>query len=263
MSFSALRTAFGTITRRALRNGVALPVFQSHTHQNGGQTNFTITPASGTVDTDLMILHGLARWDDASPGIFENSTTDWTQIDFHEDPATSNQSIAHYLFYRQFVTGDTTWSFNTPSLDSGFTIMRITGHDPAAPINAAIMGGALSETTTICPGVVTDINNCLMINLFGRSRVLSGSGITFPPGQTVINSTNFNNMQQAAGWEDFTVGGGTGTRTWMDTGHASERRNAAMILVAPIEGAASLLEFEATTDNLLLEDSSGVIELET
>jgi len=261
--FAAARSALGAIPSRALRIGSAFPVFQSHVHQNGGQTNFTITPPGGTVDGDLMILHGLARWDDISPGIFENTTTDWDVLDSHEDPATSNQSIAHFLFSRQFVTGDTTWSFNTPSANSGFTIMRITGHDPAAPINAVIMGGALSETTTVCPGVTTDITNCLLINLFGRSRVLSGSGITFPPeNDTVINSTNFTNMQQAAGWENFAAGGGTGTRTWQDTGHASERRNAAIIAIAPPEGENFFLELEGSTDNVLFEDGSGRLVLE-
>ncbi len=92
--------------------------------------------------------------------------------------------------------------------------------------------------------------------------VLSGSGITFPPGQTVINSTNYTNMQQAAGWEEFIPGGGTGTRTWMDGGHASERRNAAMILIAPSEIPSSFLLLEDGTNKLLFEDSSGVLLLE-
>jgi len=90
----------------------------------------------------------------------------------------------------------------------------------------------------------------------------SGEHVITPPGgsETVDHNAGHSGVTHAAAREPFAAGGGTGQRIW--TLSHNENNHGFLIAAAPIEVAPDKLELETTSDNLLFEDSSGVLLLE-
>ncbi len=260
MTFSAIRIASPAAKRRALLNGVALPVMQSFNTIHAGTNSFTVTKPSGTIDGDLLFLHATIYGANA----VTQGTGGWTEL-WGLSIVEGARSTAHYGYWRIVQSGDTSWVFNIAggNTDHATICYRVDGHDPATPVadsDTKSQSGTTSQI--IIPAIESAITNCLLLHLVAKSDVLSGT-ITPPGGaETVDHNDDQGNIQHLGAHEDFTAGGGTGTRTY-GMSHTVETNFGALVLVQPVAGDPDKLEFESTTDNLLFEDSSGVLLLET
>lgn len=262
MTFSAVRAAMGTVTRRALLNGLALPVIESflETASGADTNNFVMNKPSGVVEGDLLVT---VNWTSEND-ITYTKPSGWTQ-EFQVGQGPSNPLTCGTWWK---VAGGSepstyTWTGSTPSSQWG-TLVRISGFDPSNPINAI---SQVTASTTLA-AITTDRTNCLLLHSVVNAKNFSAQGdcnFTEPGGaETVQHCTSHGGT---SGWSDawaeepFVTGGGTGTRVWTPT-VAARTRVGYLIAISSIAGAASKLEFEASSDNLLLEDASGVLNLE-
>ncbi len=262
MTFSAARCALGAIPRRGLRSGVAVPTIVGVTSGNtfGNQI---ITPPAGSVG-DLIFVHLTRRNKGGSPEFEQVGGETFAELWNVSDVGIS--SSGHAGYWRIRTGSDTTYDFNEPGGDwAGHVCYAISGHDPTTPIIDWSMKFDGDGTSYIVPAVSGDITNCLLLQLGGAGGGLTGSLTAPTPNDGVDHASHrfgsVNGAIHAAVHENFTVGGGSGTRTW-GIGHSSETRFGAQIMIAPIEGGPFYLEQEGSADHILFEDDSGALVLE-
>ncbi len=278
MFAAALRTGFGTTPRRAIRNGIALPVLESITHvnQTSGSTSHVVTKPSGTVEGDWLIF-GAAMRSAAGALTAPGDTVPWNLI---ERGANGNGHQQFDIFQKFAGASEpASYDFTSPSSQvAGLFIARISGVDPTNPINARSFrnrdgaDGGTGDTSMKFVAITTDITNCLMLHIAGCSGFFTFSEPTYtgaPAGVTVTHFadgsvTGTSGMVHLLAEEPLVSVGGTGSRQWTGNNSAAgfNGRINQLIAVAPIEGPPDKLELEATADNLLFEDSSGVLLLE-
>ncbi len=260
MTFAAARVATATVNARGLRKGVRLPVMESFTLQeNGGLSTITIDLPAGVVDGDLLIVFEVndgTRTVAAQHGY----TRLWSKV---LSPGGTNAATHAFLKIASSEPSSRSWSLSG-SDKAAATQYRVSDHDATTPIadfdiDTPDSGGAIN-----IPAVTSDINNCLLFHVLGAGG--DGGGSFTPPGAGEIVDANADyggstGVEMATAHEAFPSGGGTGISVWTIS-NASQARTGGHIYIQPIEGNADLLELETTTDNLLLEDSSGTIALE-
>ena len=106
MTFAAARTATGAIIPRALELGTAIPVMESFNNSHDGGNSFTVSKPSGTVDSDLLLLHSTHYTNQ----VLDQVTGGWTAL-WQHIISDSSRSTSHHGFYRLVQPGDTTWDF--------------------------------------------------------------------------------------------------------------------------------------------------------
>ncbi len=274
MTFAAARVAHGVIARRAARIGVALPVLESSTHSDNasGDTSKLITKPSGTVQNDLLLA--VFSWDAIVTGVIAPSdAVPWIEV---HQTVTSNSHATAALFYK--IAGgaepsDYTFTWTNGQQIGGW-MGRFSGIDTANPINARSIvvkdgaDGGNFDVSFKFTGVVTDITNTLLVHAIATGA--QGGNTSFengPAAATIIvndNAGGTGGVTHLVATEPLTGAGGTGSRQWdgIDAASGVNGRINQLITITPIEGVPDKLEFEATTDNLLLEDGSGVLILE-
>lgn len=280
MTFAAARVAHGVIARRALRIGNALPVLESHTHAGiagvANETSRLIVKPTGTAENDLLLC--LVSLDGNGSLITFTPPADavpWIEL---EQGGSPNQLVFAGAWYK--VAGaaepsDYTWTWDQ-SQSIGMWMGRLSGFDTVNPINArswrsrdTAVGGTTDQDTFI-DAITTDITKTLLIHSLmvgGGSGLPSTPFISAPPDTTQSRNDTHGGTQgtgHCIATEPFLGGGGTGNRTWVidDANVGNRPRINQFIAIAPVEGVASKLELEATTDNILLEDGSGILLLE-
>lgn len=261
MTFAAARVAIATVNARGLTKGAAIPTIEATSQNDSGSisSNAIALRPTGTIDGDLIVV---LQGNDAlrtvtQPGGFTEL------FNFTRSNATNNHR--HTAWWKIASSEPSSWTFTISSPEHWDTfVFRISGHNPTTPIVDVDWTTDITGTTINIPAVTSGITNCLLLHslMGGGAQAATFVG----PGAGEVEDYNLTgdgsgNIMVAVAHETFGAGGGTGISTWTQ-GSPSESRSGAHIYIQPIAGPESLLELESTTDNLLFEDSSGVIILE-
>ncbi len=265
MSFSSLRVA--ATAKLPISFGAAVPVVESTLESTTGGSTLTVSKPSGTITGDLLVGCFNRDWDGVSFPSFSQITGGWTELFVHEYGG-GFQANADAMYWRLVEGGDTTWDFGITGSDNAEAfVLRISGHDPVNPVGDSSFNADIFTNTITFPGIIADRTNGLLVQHPACSDGLGGSGFTSQDAGVVevhdsAHGSGTTATQHAVGHQPLLLGGPSGVRTWVPGAADNEKRGGGMCWVRPILGTTDLLEFETTTDNLLLEDGFGVLVLE-
>lgn len=278
--FAAARSALGMVPRRALESGVAFPVLETFVEAGGGNsTTQNFTAPAGIAEDDVLLAHmGI---DSNGAGTFTppSDTTPWIEIDQGTVP---NNQHASGLWYKVVTAvsepASYLWTYTQSQLWGG-CIMRISGCDTAAPItnggngvNVQRRDGKVpsdSDTEAAFEPILCTRTNCLLIHNFSCDNNLTLGSVVASALNGEVNLFVNVHGGNAGTWhgnshEEFQNGGGTGRRIWFMNDSFAELEERATILIGmqPPIGIPAKLELEGSADNVLFEDSSGLLLLE-
>jgi hypothetical protein len=181
------------------------------------QSSTTVTLPSGLASGDYTIIFISVNATNA------NITTPagWTDILPDTNSVNGSTSMAHAIFYRKWVSGDTDPSISHSNGRVAATPVKVTGADPSTFVNnAATVTQAASGATTIVAPTITPSSTALVVSFAGRHAT---NGVFLSPwgslsaGLTKIaeangKATNATNAGHCIAYEIVSANTATGTR---------------------------------------------------
>lgn len=163
----------------------AAPAFQTVATANATTATLTITKPAGVVQNDLLIATLAARGNTTI-----TAPAGWTQVQRQNNGTT--QTLA--VFYRVATVTDiaaTNYVFNlSASVGVAGAILRYTGADPLAPIDASGIATGTSATAT-APAVTTTVADTTVVWVAGIPNSGALTVPTVPTGTTQrVNAVN-------------------------------------------------------------------------
>lgn len=200
--------------------------------------SINISKPSGTVAGDLLIAAFVSDGDStlSSPG-------GWTLIQGGGSSPTDNTPSLGLWYKIAGASEPATYTFSSSSWEELYiAILRYTGHNPGAPINASAIQnstGNNGNSTPTAPSVTTTVDNCRILRIFGADD--DDNPYTSPGGHTERysgQSGGGNGTCGGAGADtNQLLAGATGTAAFsMNT---SEEWRAITIAIAPSTGSSS------------------------
>ncbi len=199
-------------------------------------TSVTVNKPSGVGSGDLLIA--AVSTDGGISGSLA-APSGWTLLDRGTDSAGAVTLGVWYKIAGASEASSYTFTWTSNKQAYGW-IMRFTGHNAGAPINASVFqGGSSTSSSPPCPSVTTTVANTMIVRIgaFDRAYITVDSpGLT---GHTPItmdrSNTGVNACSGGAGYKQQATAGASGTSNFTLTG--AEQYRTATIAIAP--GAAS------------------------
>lgn len=250
---AALRAVFGITPRR----GAGIEVVGT-TGAAKGTESMTIT---GTLPTNSVgdLLAVMAAIDDTGQNSAFDTPSGWTAA-FIDD--SSNLRTLFALFYKPSTGGETSVTVTWTGINekSVLRMISLSGVDLAAPVNLVGTASNGVDASVETNDLTTTVDVAFVLGCITRD----GSELTFTPAASwsdrgVSGSGNPNGV---TGYLCSRTAGAAGPiGTFVHTISADDWAHRA-VAFKPSTTPPNRLELEATTDNLLFEDSSGVLSLE-
>src|SRR5690349_3549909 len=181
------------------------------------QSSTTVTLPSGLASGDYTMIFISVNATSASI----TTPAGWTALLASTNSVNGSTSMAHAIFYRKWVSGDTDPTISHTNGRVAATPVKVTGADPAAFVdNAATVTQAASGATTIVAPTITPTTRVLMSVFTGR-RASNGAFLTpfanLSAGMTQIaeandKATGATNASHMIAYEILTANSATGTR---------------------------------------------------
>lgn len=139
-------------------------------NHEGGSSEFTVPAPAGVEAGDLLVMF---LGTDTSGGKF-TGPSGWTQLARMEGADTGGE----FAVWQKIATGSDSYACKVESFNDWAAIaIRITGHDPAAPIPVSGKAFSSSNVASLKSAViVTPRDDCLVISMFGDDSAATGIG---------------------------------------------------------------------------------------
>ncbi len=203
------------------------------------RTTVSFGQPSGSVTGDLLMAIVI---DDNAIGVDWSAKTGWN-LPINIGTTLSDSTLA---IYWRIQDGTESWpeTFSaTRSNERGGVMLRITGVNTSAPINASLASAAAQASSYNILGVTTDIDDCLILYGFtldgGDGAPFGVTGTGWSEFQEIVNGTATNQSSGCMGQRDLASQGSAGTAAISFAGGA-DGCIGAQIAIAPAAGGVSI-----------------------